>query len=98
MSRVPPTSACVVAKPGVTYASVCKPMLPAGSASSSLDFTSCCWRELCTSTTGDAAVTVTLSWTEPTAMFTLTDAVKPLCSSTPCRITVEKPGSENVIA
>ena len=55
------------------------------------------WTTFCTSITGDAPETVTVSSTAPTAMVTSTFAVNPVVSSIPSRMKVLKPGSVNVI-
>jgi hypothetical protein len=53
-------------------------------------------RALCTSTIGDAPVTVTVSSRLPMRRSALTDATKSPLSSMPSRFTVVKPGSVNV--
>ena len=50
----------------------------------------------CTSTTGDAPVTVTVSSTEPTARAAFTVAANDPWRRIPSRLTVRKPGSVNV--
>ena len=57
--------------------------------------TSCC-TTFCTSTTGLAPVTVTVSSTPPTDSSTSTVAVKPAFSVIPSRMMVAKPGSVKV--
>jgi hypothetical protein len=47
------------------------------------------------STTGLAPVTVIVSSSDPTRSSPFTVAVKPVVSSMPSRLTVEKPGREN---
>ena len=49
------------------------------------------------STTGEAAVTLTTSSRVETSSFVLTSALNPVSTTTPARLTVLKPGSENVI-
>ena len=56
----------------------------------------CCCRVLCTSTIGDSPVTVTVSSSAPTLRSAFTVATKFPDSSMPSRLTVVKPGSENV--
>ncbi len=53
----------------------------------------CCWRALCTSTTGDSPVTVIVSSSEPTFKSRFTVATKLPDSSMPSRLTVVKPVS-----
>ena len=53
-------------------------------------------RALCTSTIGDAPVTVTVSCTAPTRISASTVAVNEPVSSMPSRRDVLKPASENV--
>ena len=55
-----------------------------------------CRRTLCTSTIGVSPVTVIVSWTVPTFMSALIDAVNDPVSSTPSRLTVLKPVNEKV--
>ena len=56
----------------------------------------CCVRALCTSTIGDSPVTVIVSSSAPTFRSAFTVATKLPDSSMPSRLTVVKPGSENV--
>jgi len=55
-----------------------------------------CTRTLCTSTIGDSPVTVTVSSSAPSRSSALTVATNVPLSSMPSRLTVAKPGSENV--
>ena len=56
-----------------------------------------CWlRVLVTSTMGASPVTMTVSATPPTFRSAFTDAMKLPVSSTPSRLTVANPVSENV--
>ena len=72
-------------------------MVPAvGTALSTSRVSTCCLALLCTSTTGAAPDTVTLSWSVPTDRSMLIVAVKFAGSSTPSRIWVLNPVSENV--
>ena len=57
--------------------------------------TRCC-RVVCTSTVGDAPVTVIVSSSAPTRSSAFTVAVNAPVSSMPSRLTVLKPGSVNV--
>src|SRR5438309_10990120 len=53
-----------------------------------------CWTLFCTSTTGEAPVTVMVSFTVPTPSTALTDAVNEVVSSIPSCLTVLKPKAE----
>src|SRR5262245_14673261 len=69
---------------------------PAGIASSSSWVNTRCRCALWTSTMGDSLVTVTVSWTLPTAISTLTGATNVPNSSIPSRRTLLKPERVNV--
>ena len=53
-------------------------------------------RTFCTSTVGLAPLTVTVSWSDPTAISALTGAVNPAFRMMPPRLTTLNPGSVNV--
>jgi hypothetical protein len=93
--RFPPTSPTDPVAPRVIAA---KPwnVLPVGRLSSSSWEITCCVRTFCTSTTGLAPVTTTVSSIAPSRISALAGAVKPVVSAMPSRRTVLKPGSENV--
>ena len=63
--------------------------------SSSLEITTC-RRPFDVSTIGEAAVTVIVSWSDPTCRSAFTCAVKPEVSEIPSRRTVLNPGSVKV--
>ena len=72
-------------------------MVPAvGTALSTSRVICTCLALVCTSTTGEAPDTVTLSCSVPTARSTLMVATKFAASSTPSRICVLNPVSEKV--
>ena len=95
MMLVPPTSWLVRFMPGISVAAV-NCVRPVGTVVSSSWPITRCFAELWTSTTGDSPATVTVSWTEPTFISTLTDAANNPLNSTPPRLTVLKPVTENV--
>ena len=69
---------------------------PVGTASSTCRVSTTCCTALCTSTTGDAPVTLIVSSSAPTFISPLMVAVKLVGSSTASRLKVLKPGSEKV--
>ena len=69
---------------------------PVGIASSVSRFSTCDLVVLCTSTTGDAPVTVSVSSSAPTFISAFTVMVKSDGSSRPSRLTVENPPSVKV--
>ena len=69
---------------------------PVGMASSASRFSTWDLVVLCTSTVGDAPVTVNVSSSDPTLSSLFTVIVKSDGSSIPSRFIVEKPSSENV--
>ena len=70
--------------------------VPVGSAASASDETTFCCVTFCVSTSGEPPLTVTVSWSDPTCISTLTFAVNPLVSCTPSRLIEPNPVSVNV--
>ncbi len=84
------TSALVTATPGISTISALYDR-PVGMAATTSSVSTCCRFALCTSTTGESPVTVTVSSRLPTWKSALTVATKVPASSIPSRLTVRKP-------
>ena len=97
MMLVPPTSWLLRFMPGISVAAV-NWVRPLGIAASTSASITRCLVALCTSTIGDAPVTVTVSSSVPTRRSALTVALNDPVNSTPSRFTVLKPVSEKVTA
>ena len=91
----PPTSARPV-NPGVRVTRLLTCFVLIGSVESVSSVTAVCRRTFCTSTTGVAPVTVIVSSMPPTDSAESMFAVTPVDSSIASRMTVVKPGRENV--
>jgi hypothetical protein len=91
-AREPPTSNELIVVPGATAMSAHR-----SRAFGRLLIISCVklvWIcVFCVSTTGEAPVTVTVSFSDATWSCTLTVAAKPICTTISSRTTVENPGS-----
>ena len=90
--REPPTSAAPMAILG-TVCPYAHRLRPVGMLSSSSRVKTCWVVALCTSMTGDAPDTVTLSSIDPMLNWASTGAVKPAVSSIPSRTTFLNPAS-----